>query len=94
MLRAGIGFTSGFVLKIFICRERGWEGDRKRNNVWLLHTHPVLGPWPTTQASVLTGNQTGHPVTRRLVPNPLCCTGQGRFISSFDDKVCLICVVF
>ena len=33
--------------------------------------------WPTTQACALTGNQTGNPLVRRPVLNPLSHTSQG-----------------
>ena len=38
---------------------------------------PLLGTWPATQASALTGNRTGDPLVRRLVLSPLSHTSQG-----------------
>ena len=38
---------------------------------------PLLGTWPATQASALTGNQTCDPLLHRLVLNPLSHTSQG-----------------
>ena len=35
------------------------------------------GTWPKTQACALTGNQTGDPLLRSPVLNPLSHTGQG-----------------
>ena len=54
-------------LKIFIYlfleREEGREKEREGNiNVWLPLMHLLQGTWPTTQACVLTGNQTGDPL--------------------------------
>ena len=37
---------------------------------------PLLGTWPATQACALTGNQSGNPLVRRLVLNPLSHTNQ------------------
>ena len=63
---------------LFIFREgEGKEKERERNiNVWLLLAQPLLGTWPATQACALTGNQTGDPLVRRLVLNPLSHTHQ------------------
>ena len=47
---------------LFIFRERGRKGERERNiNVWLPLKHPLLGTWPATWASALTGNQIRDP---------------------------------
>ena len=64
---------------LFIFREgEGKEKERERNiNVWLPLACPLLGTWPATQACALTGNQTGDPLVRRLVLNPLSHTSQG-----------------
>ena len=34
--------------------------------MWLPLAHPLLGTWPSTQACVLTGNQTSDPLVCRL----------------------------
>ena len=41
-------------------------------------THPLLGTWPTTQASAQTGNRTGDLLVHRLAFSPLSHTSQGR----------------
>ena len=71
-------------------RGEGRDKERERNvNVWLPLTHPLLGTWPATQASALTGNQTGDPLIHRLALNLL---SQGRIsfpsdiIYSIDDS--------
>ena len=52
--------------------------ERERNiNMWLPLTCPLLGTWPGTQASALTGNQISDPLVRRLVLNLLSHTSQG-----------------
>ena len=38
---------------------------------WLLFECSLLGTWPTTQACVLTGNQTGDPLVPSPALNPL-----------------------
>ena len=41
---------------LFLDRGERWEKERERNiNVWLPLAHPLLGTWPTTKASALTG---------------------------------------
>ena len=62
---------------LFIFRERGKEGERERNNVWLLLTHPPLGTWPPTPACTLAGNQTGDALGQRPALNPPKHTSQG-----------------
>ena len=47
-------------------------------NVWLFLARPLLGTWPATQACVLTGNQTGDPLRRSPVLNPLRHANQGQ----------------
>ena len=55
------------ILFISFFLERGKEKERERNiNVWLPLTWPLLGTWPATQASALTGNWTSDPLVRRL----------------------------
>ena len=39
--------------------------------MWLPLTSPPPGTWPSTQACVLTGNQTGNRLVRRPTLNPL-----------------------
>ena len=53
-----------FYLFFSIFRERGREGERKRNtdvrNIdWLSLAHPQLGTWSATHGGALTGNWTG-----------------------------------
>ena len=62
------GFCFVFLKILFIFREReGKVKERERNiNVWLPLMLPLLGTWPATQASALTGNQTGDPLVHSL----------------------------
>ena len=54
------------------------EGKREGNlNVSLPLVCPLLGAWPITQASALTGNGTGDPLVCRLALNTLNHTSQG-----------------
>ena len=63
---------------LFLDRGEGKEKERERNiNVWLPLNIPLLGTWPTTQASALNGNQTGDPLVGRPALNPLIHTSQG-----------------
>ena len=63
---------------LFTFRERGREGEREKNIiVWLSLARPLLGTWPATQASALTGNRTGDPLVHRPAPNPLSHISQG-----------------
>ena len=65
----------------FLNREEGRK--RERNiNVWLPLVRPLLGTWPTTQACVLTGNQTSNPLVRRPALNLLSHTSQGSIVVS------------
>ena len=65
---------------LFIFRERGKEGERKRNiNVWLPLVCPLLGTWPATQACALTGNGTINPLVHKPAHNPLSHTSQDIF---------------
>ena len=51
------------LIYLFLERGEGREKEREKNiNVWLPLTHPLTGTWPATQAYVLTGNQTSHPL--------------------------------
>ena len=50
------GFLKEY-LKEYSERGEGRWKERERNIHWLPLTCPQLGTWPTTQASVLTGNQ-------------------------------------
>ena len=60
--------------------ERGRERERegKKHQSVAFCTRPLLGPWPTTQASALTGNRTCDPLVCRPVLNPLSHTSQAR----------------
>ena len=56
-------------------REEARDKKRERNiNVWLPLMRSLLGTWPATQAWALTGNQTGDPLVRSPVLNPLSHT--------------------
>ena len=69
-----------YFLKVFICLflEGGREGEREGNiNVWLSLERPLLETQATTQPCTLTGNQTGDPLVRSPVLNPLSHTSQG-----------------
>ena len=80
-------FFFSFFFKIFLFLERGEgrEKERERNiSVWEKHQlvascTPQPGTWPTTQASALTGNQSGDLSVCRTSPNPLSSASQGRF---------------
>ena len=72
-----LNFLKRFYLFIFRRGERR-EKERERNiKVWLPHTCPSLGTWPTTQACALTGNRTRDPLVCRYALNPLNHTSQG-----------------
>ena len=59
-------FLKDFIY-LFLEREEGREKERERNiNVCLPLTWPLLGTWPTTQTSSLTGNQTSNPLVHSL----------------------------
>ena len=65
---------------VFILRERGREGERQRNIVWLPLVYPTqdLGTWPATQACALTGNRTSNnALVYRPALNSLSYTSQG-----------------
>ena len=63
----------------------GREEERERNlNVWLPLTHPLLGTWPTTQASSLTENRTRDPLVCRPALNPLSHTSQDGRKTEFE----------
>ena len=81
-------FFKGFYL--FIFRDRESEGERERNiNVWLTLTLTLLGTWPATQASALTGNWTGDPLVHRPALSPLSYTSQGPDVFSCLFMSCL-----
>ena len=75
-------------------RERGREGEKKRNiNVQDKHqsvtSHmPQLGTWPVTQACTLTRNWTGNLSVCRPELNPLSHTSQGSklFLKVLDSQ--------
>ena len=74
-------FLCLFVLRLFIFRQRGRDGERegeKHQCVVAFHV-PLLGTCPATQACTLTGNWTCDPLVRRLAVNPLSHTSQGCF---------------
>ena len=73
---------------LFIFRQSGREGEREEEkHQCVVASHvPQLGIWPATQACALTGNQTGNPLVRRPVLNPLSHTSQGR---DFYFKLCI-----
>ena len=69
------------ILFIYFQRGEGREKQKERNiNVRLPPVCPQLGTWHTTQACVLTGNQTRDPLVHRLALNPLSHTSQGHSI--------------
>ena len=81
-----------YILKdfIYLFLERGErrEKERERNiNVWLPLMRPLLGTWPATQASTLTGNWTSDPLVCRLA---LSHTSQG----SNAFFICLVLLIF
>ena len=70
------------IIYLFLERWEGREGGRETsmceryiNQLPLTCLQP--GTWPTTQACVLTGNQTSDPLVHRLALNPLSHTSQG-----------------
>ena len=70
-----------FFLRFYLFLERG-EGREKRGRETLMCgclTCPLLGIWPETQASALTGNQTSNPQVLRPVLHPLSHTSQDIF---------------
>ena len=63
------------------------EKERERKfHVWLPLAHPLLGTWPVTQASALTGNRTSDPLVCRPVFNPLSHTSQSNTTAKFLEK--------
>ena len=69
---------------LFIFRQTGREGERKRNiSVWLPLTHPPRGTWPTTQTRALAGNRNFNLLVHRPVLNPLSHISQGRLYLFF-----------
>ena len=71
-------FLKDFIYSFLERGERREKERERNNNVWLPLVHPLLGTWTATQAYALTGNQTGDPLVRRLVLNPLSHISQGR----------------
>ena len=55
-------------------------------NVWSPLERPLLGTWPTIQASALTGNGTCDPLFHRPTLNPLSHTCQGAHQDCFQSK--------
>ena len=77
-----------YFIYLFLHRGEGREKETKRNiNVWLPLAFPLPGTWPTTQACVLTGNQTHDPLVCRLVLNTLSHTSHGCFLLLFISCV-------
>ena len=68
------GVLWGFLFFRFLFLER-----RVGNVDWLPLARPQLGTWLATQASALTGNQTGDPWVHRLV---LSHTSQSKIVST------------
>ena len=67
--------------KLFLESGEGKEKERERNiSVWLPLAHSLLGPWPATQACVLTGSRTRNPLVLRPALNPLSHTSRGNKI--------------
>ena len=73
---------------------------KERNfNVWLPLARPLLGTWPATQASALTGNRTSSPLVSRPALNSLSHTSRFKlcikqiFKSSSDNLIIIICLI-
>ena len=49
-------------------------------NVWLSLPCPLMGTWPVSQASALTGNQTHDPLVPRPALNSLSYTTQNHIV--------------
>ena len=64
---------------IYLLFERGKEGEREgEKHQCVVASHlPLLGTWPTTQASILIGNRTSDPVVHRPALSPLSHISQG-----------------
>ena len=78
-----------FFLKIlFTFRERRREGEREEEEHRSVASH-VLQPrtWPKIQACALTGNWSDNLLVRRMTPNPLRHTGQGRMHSFWSVSI-------
>ena len=65
------------IIYLILERGEGREKGRERNiNVWLPLAPPLLGTWPTTQASALTGNRSSNLLICRPALSPLSRTSQ------------------
>ena len=64
-----------FFKKILFTIFREGKGGREGRNtsVWLPLVHPLLGTWPATQASALTGNRTSDPLVCRQAQSTEPC---------------------
>ena len=72
-------FNIIFLDFIYFQRGEGREKEKERSiSVWVLLECPPLRTWPATQACVLSGNRTGHPLVRRPAFHPLSHTSQGQ----------------
>ena len=73
------------ILRIFIFRERGREGERevKKHQSVASRPLPDWGTKPTTQACALTRNPIVDLLLCRMTPNRLSHTGQGRGLHVF-----------
>ena len=72
-----------YFLRFYLFLERGEEKEKERErniNVWLSLACAPLMKWPATQACALAGNQTGDPLVRRPMLNPLSYTSQGLYM--------------
>ena len=76
---------------LFIFRERRREGRKRGRDASMCERYihqsgalplacPLPGTWPTIQACVLTGSQTGDLPVCRPALNPLSHTSQGKFV--------------
>ena len=58
-------FIYFLIIYLFLERGKGKEKEKEKNiNVWLPLTCSLLGTWPATQVSALTGNRTSSPFIR------------------------------
>ena len=82
-----------FLFLFFIFREGKGGRKRKRIDVWLPLTCPLLGTWPTTQACALTRNPTSDPLVCRPALSPLSHTSQGWIIYTLKVN-CMLCELY